>query len=142
MPDTYLKGSTLGPLFLSFPDDAGGSGGRRPTDVPSRNKVIAKSRGKFSATRLSVSSVRNITVKPHAIYKRKNGLSVIWYSAWPFDCGYSHREPQITSNSIGLLIKLRQTETFQVPVIYTALYIKKKRFFKTFSYKKLRENDS
>lgn len=108
MPDTYPKGSTLGPLCLSFPDDAGDSGGRRPTDVPSRNNVIAKSRGKFSATRLSVSSVRNITVKPHAIYKRKTGLSVIWYSAWPFDCGYSHREPQMTSHSIGLLMKLGQ----------------------------------
>ena len=71
MRSTYPRGSTLGPLCLSFPEDCGGSGGRRPTDVPSRNRVMAKSRGKCSVRRFLVSSERNISVKPHVIYERR-----------------------------------------------------------------------
>ena len=70
---TYPRGSTfsLGPLCLSFPEDCGGSGGKRPTDVPNRNRVMAKSRGKCSVRRLLVSSERNISVRPHVIYERR-----------------------------------------------------------------------
>ena len=72
---TYPRGSTFGPLCFSFPENCGGSGGRRPTDVPKRNRVMAKSRGKCSVTSSPVSSERNISVKPHVIYGRKEGHS-------------------------------------------------------------------
>ena len=36
---TYPRGSTFGPLCLSFPEDCGGSGGRRPTDGPLGSKT-------------------------------------------------------------------------------------------------------